>query len=269
MAYEWTRVGNPALPQGLYVETYGEGTPIVFIAGNGGGTSFWYGLAPLIAKGFKLIAMDYRDAPMRDDTGGLFETAVRKANDVPKLLDALGIAKAIVLGHSTGAQAAARLAAANPERLLQLVFSGGYAAPHPFIEESMSLRKAILEQVGPDGFMLDSLFRAVPPAHLFKQLADEGADKILSFRKSPDIEIEGARIDQIRTGDVSALLPTISLPTAVLHARDDSVFPYPLGEAVAAAIPGASLSAVESGGHLGPMLAPNIYAQTLLGVLTT
>lgn len=267
MAHDWTAVDAPGLPEGLYAETCGRGPHIVFIAGNGGGTAFWYPLAPLLADQFTLVALDYRDAPKRAANGALFETAERKAQDVPQLLSALGLSSAIVLGHSTGAQAAVRLAAQSPECVSHLIFSGGYGAPHPFIEEGMRLRQSILETMGGEAFLLDSLFRAVPPAHLFAQLEADGTEKILAFRELPDIPIESARIDAIRTGDVSDLLGQIRVPTSVLHARDDSVFPYPLGEAVSEAIPGAQLTAVESGGHLAPMLAPAVYGPALLGVL--
>lgn len=268
MTHDWTAIEGPGLPEGLYAERCGSGPVIIFVAGNGGGTAFWYPLAPLLADHFTLVAMDYRAAPQHDDKGGLFETAARKAQDVPKVLHVLGLKHAIVLGHSTGAQAAARLAASRPDCVSHLIFSGGYAAPHPYIEESMRLRQSILETLGGEAFLLDSLFRAVPPAHLFAQLETDGTEKILAFRELPDIPIESARIDAIRTGDVSALLGQINVRTSVLHARDDSVFPYPLGEAVAQQITDATLTPVESGGHLAPMLAPDVYGEALLGVLT-
>lgn len=267
MAHEWTALDAANLPEGMHVETCGSGPAVILISGNGGASAFWYPMAAFLADHVKLIAVDYRDAPVRDAAGALFETAVRKAADVPALLDALGLESAIVLGHSTGAQAAARAAAANPERVSRLIFSGGFGAPHAYMEESFKLRKAILQKVGPDAFMLDGLYRAVPPAKLFAQLETEGPEKMLAFRSLPDVDIESARIDQIRSGNIEALLSDICVPTTVLHAVDDSVFPYPLGEAVAGAIKGATLIPVPSGGHLAPMLAPDVYGPILLGVL--
>lgn len=269
MAHEWTALDAAILPEGMYAETCGSGPTVVLIAGNGGATAFWYPVAKLLADHVTLVAIDYRDAPMRDEQGGLFETAVRKASDVPALLDALGLGSAIILGHSTGAQAAARAAAANPDRVSHLIFSGGYAASHPFMDESFKLRKAILQKVGPEAFMLDGLYRAVPPEKLFKQLETEGPEKMLAFRSLPDVEIESARIDQICDGDIEALLSEITVPATVLHAEDDAVFPYPLGQSVASAIKGAALIPVPSGGHLAPMLAPDVYGPILLGVLTS
>ncbi|MEO0411451.1 MAG: alpha/beta hydrolase [Pseudomonadota bacterium] len=258
---EWQHATG-VFPAGVTVERFGSGRPLILIAGNGGGTSFWAGLSSNL-KGFELFAFDYREAPARDQDGDLFETAARKAADLPAILGALGLKSAIILGHSTGAQAAIRFAAAHPERVEHLVVSGGYGAPHPFITSSMGLRKAILQELGPESFMLDSLYRAIPPAQLFAQMEDQGAEGLLSFRQAPDVEIESARIDQIIEGDVSDMLGQIAVPTTIVHARNDSVFPYALGEALAKGIKGATLVALDEGSHLAPMLAPQVYAAAL------
>lgn len=258
---EWSGV-QADFPEGVTVERCGFGRPLILIAGNGGGTVFWRGLADNLV-GFAFIAFDYRDAPLRAPDGSLFETAQRKAEDLPHILDALGLESAVILGHSTGAQAAIRFAAAHPQRTDHLIISGGYGAPHPFITQSMGLRKAILQELGPESFMLDSLYRAIPPAQLFAQMEEQGAEGLLSFRKAPDVEIESARIDQIIEGDVSALLTGIAVPTSVVHARNDSVFPFALGEALADAITGAELLAIGEGSHLAPMLAPTSYAHAI------
>ncbi|MEM6683111.1 MAG: alpha/beta hydrolase [Pseudomonadota bacterium] len=252
----------------MTVETCGTGQPMVLIAGNGGGTAFWSGLAGSLAVHFKLIAFDYRDAPKRDAHGALFETAERKADDIGALLDTMDIPAAIILGHSTGAQAAARFAAAAPQRVVRLVFSGGFLQAGPYVDACMQLRKSILETLGPSAFLLDGLFRAVPPEKLFHQLETDGPDALLAFREAPDPVIEAERIDAIRTGDIAAIAPTLSVPTSVVHARDDSVFPFQLGDDVAAAIPNSDFIEIEEGGHLAPMMAPDVYGQAILKELT-
>lgn len=50
--------------------------------------------------------------------------------------------------------------------------------------------------------------------------------------------------------DIEALLPHITMPTLVLHARGDAVCPFPSGRALAASIPGARFVALESRNHL-------------------
>ena len=50
--------------------------------------------------------------------------------------------------------------------------------------------------------------------------------------------------------DVAALLPQLTVPTLVLHARDDTRVPYESGRRMAAGIPGARLVTLEGRNHL-------------------
>jgi pimeloyl-ACP methyl ester carboxylesterase len=50
--------------------------------------------------------------------------------------------------------------------------------------------------------------------------------------------------------DVAALLPRVSVPTLVLHARDDARVPFEAGRRMAASIPGARFAALPSCNHL-------------------
>ncbi len=50
--------------------------------------------------------------------------------------------------------------------------------------------------------------------------------------------------------DVSDLLGQISVPTLVLHCRDDSIVPFETGRRIAAMIPNASFVALEGRNHI-------------------
>ena len=50
--------------------------------------------------------------------------------------------------------------------------------------------------------------------------------------------------------DVTALLPRVSVPTLVLHARDDAQVPFEAGRRMAAGIPGARFNALPGRNHL-------------------
>lgn len=50
--------------------------------------------------------------------------------------------------------------------------------------------------------------------------------------------------------DVMALLPKVSVPTLVLHAREDAVAPFDGGRKMAAMIPGARFVPLEGANHL-------------------
>jgi len=50
--------------------------------------------------------------------------------------------------------------------------------------------------------------------------------------------------------DVTALLPQVSVPTLVLHAREDARVPFEAGRRMAAGIPGARFVTLEGRNHL-------------------
>jgi pimeloyl-ACP methyl ester carboxylesterase len=50
--------------------------------------------------------------------------------------------------------------------------------------------------------------------------------------------------------DVTALLPRVSVPTLVLHARDEARVPFEAGRRMAAGIPGARFVTLEGRNHL-------------------
>ena len=50
--------------------------------------------------------------------------------------------------------------------------------------------------------------------------------------------------------DIRGLLPQVTVPTLVLHARDDSVIPFEVGEHLAANIPGAGFVELDSANHV-------------------
>lgn len=56
--------------------------------------------------------------------------------------------------------------------------------------------------------------------------------------------------------NVAVLGGALTVPVLVLHAPDDPVVPFAEGEAVAAGLPGAALSAVPGTGHAGILSAP-------------
>src|SRR5512141_244911 len=85
----------------LYYETHGEGKPLVLISGLGYSLWQWHKMVPYLAEHFKVITFDNRGVGQSDKPSGPY-TAQMLAADTVGLLDALGIDKTIVAGHSMG-----------------------------------------------------------------------------------------------------------------------------------------------------------------------
>ena len=89
----------------LYYESNGQGPPLILVSGLGGTASFWAPNVPELARRFRVITFDHRGI------GGSTKSRIRysvqqMADDVVGLMDALGIERAALIGHSTGAASA-------------------------------------------------------------------------------------------------------------------------------------------------------------------
>lgn len=120
----------------VHVAEKGEGTPVVLLHGSGSPGLFWL---PLLAEldGTHVIVVDRPGFGLSDPVpfaGPLREHAVRWCD---RLLDALELQKAILVGHSMGGLWSLRYALARPERVAGLALIGtpalpGTRAPLPF-----------------------------------------------------------------------------------------------------------------------------------------
>jgi len=108
----------------LHVLRAGKGDPLILLHGFPQNHRCWEKVAPVLASRFDVIIPDLRgyggsDAPP-DDAGHTVYSKRRMAGDIVGLMDALGLARAHVLGHDRGARVAYRLALDHPGRLARL-----------------------------------------------------------------------------------------------------------------------------------------------------
>ncbi|EJU09239.1 alpha/beta hydrolase fold protein [Sphingomonas sp. LH128] len=116
--------------------------------------------APLVAHGFRPIAIDLPGFGLSDKPP--FEPAVSDyAMVVPAVLDALGIRRAAVVGHHTGALVTNEVAVRFPDRVIANVICGPL-----FIPEEQ--RAALIADIGGR----ERAFRALPHAAHMNQLAE-------------------------------------------------------------------------------------------------
>jgi pimeloyl-ACP methyl ester carboxylesterase len=125
------RAGDGAV---LRYEDTGSGDPaFVFVHGWQGDRSAWGGVIEELGPGVRAIALDQRGSGASSDAPGPFRLE-RFAADLQELIDTLGIAPAVIVGHSMGATVALRCAVDAPSSVRALVLiapvpasGGGYS----------------------------------------------------------------------------------------------------------------------------------------------
>jgi pimeloyl-ACP methyl ester carboxylesterase len=99
----------------------GTGSPLLLISGQGVDSSAWDGVLPAFAADHRVIVFDHRGtgASGAGDESGY--TTRGFARDAVAVLDAAGVGRAHVYGHSMGGRVAQWLALDAPERVASLV----------------------------------------------------------------------------------------------------------------------------------------------------
>lgn len=128
----------------LYYELKGEGLPIVFIHPFVMGHNVFMHQEPLAAH-YQTVFYDVRGHG-QSSKGDLPITIDLLARDLKKLLDHLGIEKAVLCGYSQGGLVAQEFALLFPDRIHALILSGGFSelnnfTPKFFIKSVMALAR--------------------------------------------------------------------------------------------------------------------------------
>jgi pimeloyl-ACP methyl ester carboxylesterase len=257
IAYE--RMGDPSNP------------PLLLVMGLGMQLIHWDRelCDMLVDRGFHVIRFDNRDvghstkidAPVPDVRRAMLGLHVDApyllgdmADDTAGLLDHLGIQAAHVVGASMGGMIAQTLAIKHPERVLSLTSimstTGERRVGRPKLRVwSVLVRRAprqkqgfidhfvrVFKMIGSRGFPFDE--------QRIRELASA------TYERDHDAAGTGRQLAAIlASGERTAGLRSLRVPTTVIHGRDDPLVPFRGGSATADAIPDARLIAISGMGH--------------------
>jgi len=203
-----------------------------------------------LASFSRLILLDTRGAGLSDRAAGV-PLLEEQIDDVLSVMDAVGSEQSTLFGVSQSGPLAALMAASHPERVGALVVYGTYAT-------------ALVADDSPWG-------RTVEWIEAYLERADRewgtGTDIDLvapSKRNDPGFRDWWSRLERYSNApgdamayihahsqdDVRAVLPTISVPTLVLHRRGDHYRPVELGRYLGEHIPGARMVELAGEDHL-------------------
>jgi len=107
-----------------YLDWGGDGDPLLLLAGLGCTAHIFAELAPHLSDRFRVLALTRRGHGLTDPVQSGHELA-DAAEDARRLLDALGIERADVVGHSMGGGEVSALAARHPGRIGRVVYLDG------------------------------------------------------------------------------------------------------------------------------------------------
>jgi len=240
---------------GIKVHTLigGTGAPLLVLHGAGGSRG-WRRWMARLAERFTIYAPSHPGFGASDGAEWM-EGIDDLARFYLWFLDAAGIGRAHVLGHSIGGWTAAEMAVSSPAAIDRLVL----VAPVGLKPER--------------GEILDVFYHS--PAELLRLTVHDPAtipewDELYGKPPTPaEMEIAirnremAARLTwrpYMFNPRLSHFLPRAAMPTLVVWGREDRIVPVICGEQYCRLMPNAALRVLEACGHMPPIEQPDAFA---------
>ena len=163
--------------------------------------------------------------------------------DLEALIDQLTLSDVVLYGATFGGPIALLYAARHPERVSKLILEGTYAKGSQITSRSRQILLTKTLRTFPEAAFLLLAHATHPDSHKTPYRRPERGQELIGAATA-------AKLYSLAFAtDVSHLLPTIRIPTLVLHRRDSQAIPFRLGRELAAQIPGARFAALSGGAH--------------------
>jgi class 3 adenylate cyclase len=242
----------------LAYQVFGEGPPIVFCYGWISHLDLQW-TEPDMAKFFnrlgtigRVIAYDKAGTGLSDPIPQV-ATLEERVEDIRTVMDAVGVERASLFGESEGGPTATLFAASYPERTTALILYGSVAKGNPTVEELVELgvdpgrAAATFTQlsVAVDQWGSGLTIPALAPS---RDNAITRRTAGIFERSSVSPRMAQALLDSLQYIDVTQVAPNVSVPTLVVHRRDE-LLPVESARWLASVIPGAKLVELDGVDH--------------------
>lgn len=236
-------------PDGAEIAWYdeGSGSPVLLVMGLAYPAAAWFRQVPVLAEQHRVLTVDNRGAGGSAEAPGAPYTVEQMTDDCLAVLDAAGVDDAHVVGISMGGLMAQELGLSHPQRVRSLTLMASHPGiAHgvfpPEVHEFLAARAGMSAEERGE-FSIPFNYHPATPRHLIEE--DWKA------REAGTAGPEGYAA-QGGTALWSGYdrLPTMSVPTQVVHGAQDRLLVPANGELLAAAIPDAKLVLVEGANHI-------------------
>lgn len=259
-------VSSPG-PSVHYTDHGGSGTPVVLLHAMGVSSRCWFDLPGRLGRrdpAYRIVTMDNRGAGQSDKPMGLYRMA-ELADDVRRVMDAIGLDSAYVAGLSLGGMIAQELALQCPERVRGLLL---VSTTPGMPNGGLPRREAVTTLLS-----VPFYDRSKPPEPLFRLIFSRkdtprgeellaGWEDVLREEPIDPIGFFG-QVTAAIGHSTGARLRTLRCPTVILAGDEDVLTPIEGARYMAEQIPGAVLHVMSEMGHGIPMADPQAIERGL------
>ena len=194
-------------------------------------------------------------------------TVERMADDVIDVLDATGATAAVVVGLSMGGMIAQEVAMRHPARVARLVLLGTRPPSPAAFMPAQQVLDGVMSVPEPQETFRDFVLRSWSsiggPGFLDRDRA--GAHELVE-RIAERVTPRAGVLSQARAMAAwhgAHRLASVTVPTVVVHGREDPLVPVGNGMRIAQLIPGARYVELANIGHLVPFEAPEAVLEAI------
>jgi pimeloyl-ACP methyl ester carboxylesterase/DNA-binding CsgD family transcriptional regulator len=214
-----------------------------------------------LARSHRVVRYDRLGAGLSDRELSASPTPEAETRQLAAVFEASGGKPATVVACSCAGLATARFAGMSPESVRKVVFFGGYASRDDIPEAT---RRSLVDFVRVNwqlaAQMLAGLF--VPAGS-----GEEIARLSRYQRHSAEADVAAAFLELDLASDTRRFLPTLTMPTLVLHRRGDRTVPIGRGRELASLLPNARFVTLSGDSHLPWMDDQRELQRALAGFL--
>jgi non-heme chloroperoxidase len=238
-----------------------NGTPVVLLHGVTDSWRSFERVLPLLPPSIHAFAVSQRGHGESTRPCAGYRLA-DLSDDLEAFLDAVGVERAVVVGHSLGASVAQQFAVDHQERVSELVLVGAFANMYrdPGLTDFFDAAIADLtDPVDPSfvrAWQLGTLARTMPADHLEIVIAET--------LKVPARVWKAAFTGMLETPDFSGRLRGVRVPTLVLWGDRDVYVERESQDRLIDLIPDARLAVYEGAGHALHWEDPLRFASDLI-----
>jgi pimeloyl-ACP methyl ester carboxylesterase len=224
---------------------------ILLIHGHPFDRTMWDPQVEFLRNDFRVVVPDLRGYGKTALPNGCRMTTLASfAGDCLRLLDALGIQEAGVVGLSMGGQIALELFRQDQSRVNALVLADTFAGLDG--EETKQLRLTTadrLEREGMAPYAAEVLTKMITSSNAarYPQIA---IHVLRMMRMTPPSGAAAALRGRAQRMDYTPLLQSIQVPTLVVVGREDEYTPVTVADELHRSIPRSQLAVIDDAGHL-------------------
>ncbi|HEY4052014.1 MAG TPA: alpha/beta hydrolase [Acidobacteriaceae bacterium] len=246
----------------LFFSTMGTGPDLVLLHPTPVDHCFWMPVAEKLAECYRITLLDFKGHGRSEAAGGVLSIE-GLAEDVVRLLDALGIERAFFAGCSIGSYVLYELWRSAPARIRALALCCG--KPQPDAEANRSKRKQTIEGIARNGtvaFFDQTLTTLLTPGYRQREPLKTAELRAMMSRMTAESAVAVQHALMTRPDSVPTV-KTISVPVLALAGQEDQASTPEEMAVIHQLLSSSEYHLIPGTGHFAPYEKPDTVAAIL------